>query len=93
MPVLPDNVCRLLSLHNLDVFIQERKRIDLKSLVVRILSMERAEEHLWDEQLLEVLILVICHLLLNLPGLLKVALAKCCRTLCQELLHAVVVEG
>ena len=73
VPILPDNICWLLSLLNLDIFVQKGESVDFQSLVVSVLSMERTEKHLWDEKLLKVLILVICHLLLNFLGLFKVA--------------------
>ena len=73
MCVLPDNVCRLRCLCYPYVLLHERKVAQLNRLVIGILRVEGAVEVSRHSQLIEVLILVVCHLLLNLLRFFKLA--------------------
>ena len=76
----------------MDVFTLKGESVELKSLVVGIFCPECAKEHLWDEKLLKVCILVLCHLHLNLLCLFKITFTKSLSALGQVILHLVVVK-
>ena len=66
---------------------------DIDSLVVRILVMEGTVEKLWSRQFDKVLVLIGCHLLLDLSRLVKVTRPELCSSFRQQIHHVVIVEG
>lgn len=91
--VLPDEICGLHSLLDLDIVREQRERAELEGFMVSVLSMEGAEEVTGDIQLVEVLILVLSHLNLDFFSFFKLSSLERVCTLSQKLMHFIVVES